>query len=140
MIIAQMPMASTSYGIKICMSLSYYTNNYARRISNAVSYNVISYLVFKYKTGLSRPIRKTVNHIIDVYQNMYPLNISNRYDVLYIFGKAIYRNCSNSLVTTQFIYTKDPPNEIVLCGKIGTQSISFIALGIDLLLRSLCDN
>ena len=31
MIIAQMPMASTSYGIKICMSLSYYTNNYARK-------------------------------------------------------------------------------------------------------------
>ena len=99
MIVAQMPMTSTSYGIRICMSLSYYTNNYARKISKVVSYKMISYLV---------------NRIIDVYWNMYPLNISNRYDRLYIFGKAMYRNCSNSLVTTQFIYTKDPPNEIVL--------------------------
>ena len=67
MIIAQMPMASTYYGIRICMSLSYYTNSYARRISKAVSYKILSYLVFKYKTGLSRPIRKTVNYSIDVY-------------------------------------------------------------------------
>ena len=36
MIIAQMLMASTSFGIRICMSLSYYRNSYARIISNAV--------------------------------------------------------------------------------------------------------
>ena len=89
-----MLMASTSFGFRICMSLIYYINNYATSISNVVC--------------------KTVNHTIDVYQNMYPLHISNRYDSLYIFGKANYRNCSNSLVTTQFIYTKDFPNEIVL--------------------------
>ena len=88
-----MPMASTSFGIRICMSLSFYTNSYARRISNAVSYKIISYLVFNSKLGLitrviEKCISKTVNHTIDVYKNMYPLNISNRYDSHYTFWQG----------------------------------------------------
>ena len=55
MIVAQMPMASTSYGIRICMSLSYYTNNYARK--NIQSSKLQNDILF----GIQ------VNRIIDVY-------------------------------------------------------------------------